>query len=419
MNSYLSNYRFGERLFNSIPKSNTSLIVVIPCHNEPDLISSLNALFSCQIPPSIAVEVIVVINAGFDAEEEIKNQNQSTLELAKTWSQENQKENIDYLFYLNNNLPKKLAGVGLARKIGMDEAVDRFNQINGEEGVIVCFDADSKCDSNYLSEIYNSFSQNRKAPGASIYYEHPLEGDEFQSHIYDGIIQYELFLRYYRQAFKFTGHPQAFHTVGSSMAVKTWAYQKQSGMNKRKAGEDFYFLQKIIQLGDFMEINSTRVIPSPRTSDRVPFGTGRSMLEYLDGDKMETTYSFHSFQDVKIFIELFLKEYETNKLYDNTFLKSLPLSIQSFLEQNDFEVRIKDMLEYGTNTSSFSKRFYNWFNAFRVLKFIHFSRDAFYENESILFGCKSVLSKLNISVDSDTESLAMLGKFRLLDKNPA
>ena len=134
---------------------------------------------------------------------------------------------------------------------------------------------------------------------------------------------------------------------------------------------------------------------------------------------METTYSFHSFQDVKIFIELFLKEYETNKLYDNTFLKSLPLSIQSFLEQNDFEVRIKDMLEYGTNTSSFSKRFYNWFNAFRVLKFIHFSRDAFYENESILFGCKSVLSKLNISVGSDTESLAMLGKFRLLDKNPA
>jgi hypothetical protein len=143
------------------------------------------------------------------------------------------------------------------------------------------------------------------------------------------------------------------------------------------------------------------------------------MLEYLDGDKMETTYSFQSFQDVKIFIELFLKEYETNKLYDNTFLKSLPLSIQSFLEQNDFEVRIKDMLEYGTNTSSFSKRFYNWFNAFRVLKFIHFSRDAFYENESILFGCKSVLSMFNISVGSDTESLAMLGKFRLLDKNPA
>ena len=129
MNSYLSNYRFGERLFNSIPKSNTSLIVVIPCHNEPDLISSLNALFSCQIPPSIAVEVIVVINAGFDAEEEIKNLNYSTLELATTWSQENRKENIDYLFYLNNDLPKKHAGVGLARKIGMDEAVDRFNQI--------------------------------------------------------------------------------------------------------------------------------------------------------------------------------------------------------------------------------------------------------------------------------------------------
>ena len=419
MNSYLLNYRFGERLFNSIPNSNTFLIVVIPCHNEPDLISSLIALSECEIPVEIAVEVIVVINAGFDAEEEIKNQNQSTLELAKTWSQENQKENIDYLFYLNNDLPKKYAGVGLARKIGMDEAVDRFKQINNEEGVIVCFDADSKCDSNYLKEIHTSFSEKINAPGASIYYEHPLEGEEFKSDIYTGIIQYELFLRYYRQAFKFTGHPQAFHTVGSSMAVKTWAYQKQSGMNKRKAGEDFYFLQKIIQLGGFMEINRTRVIPSPRTSDRVPFGTGRSMLEYLDGDKMETSYNFKSFRDVKIFIELFFKEYETSKLYGNAFIESLPLSIKSFLELNDFEVRIKDMLEYGTNTSSFSKRFYNWFNAFRVLKFVHFSRDQFYENESILVGCNSVLRELNIGKDSDMAALSMLEKIRLLEKNQA
>ena len=253
----------------------------------------------------------------------VKKLNESTFELANSWTAKNKRENLDYLIHLNNELPKKHAGVGLARKIGMDEAVDRFEQINNKEGVIVCFDADSKCDSNYLEEVYRSFSDNPEAPGASIYYEHPLKGEGFEEDIYQGIIQYELFLRYYRQAFKFTRHPQAFHTVGSSMAVKTWAYQKQSGMNKKKAGEDFYFLQKIIQLGNFMEINTTRVIPSPRTSDRVPFGTGRSMLEYLEGKSLDESYSFQSFRDVKVFIELFLKEYETNKRYESDFLSSL------------------------------------------------------------------------------------------------
>lgn len=416
MKSYLSNYRFEERIFSEVPKPNTELIVVIPCHNEPDLVSSLISLSTCTIPEGISVEVISVINSAQNAEQAIKDQNQDSYKTAINWSLENKSDHIKFFFHLNNELPKKHAGVGLARKIGMDEAVDRFEQINNKEGIIVCFDADSKCDTNYLQAIYNSFKNYPEAPGASIYYEHPLEGNEFPEEIYQGIIQYELFLRYYRQAFKYTGHPQAFHTVGSSMAVKTWAYQKQSGMNKRKAGEDFYFLQKIIQLGGFMEINSTRVIPSPRTSDRVPFGTGRSMLEYLEGDTMELTYSFKSFKDVKIFIESFLQEYETNKLFGIDFLNSLPASIKSFLIQSDFETRIKDMLQYGTTKDSFSKRFFNWFNAFRVLKFVHFARDEFYKNEPLLSGSESVLKENGLPIQDEVNSLTMLNLFRTLDR---
>lgn len=58
-------------------------------------------------------------------------------------------------------MPAKKAGVGLARKIGMDEAAFRLNSIN-QDGVILCFDADSQCQPNYLKEIESHFLNNPK-----------------------------------------------------------------------------------------------------------------------------------------------------------------------------------------------------------------------------------------------------------------
>ena len=92
---------------------------------------------------------------------------------------------------------------------------------------------------------------------------------------------YELHLRYLNLFSRFTGFPYAYHTIGSCFGVRAETYASQGGMNKRKAGEDFYFLHKIIPLGEFREINNTCVIPSPRESDRVPFGTGAAIGKYL------------------------------------------------------------------------------------------------------------------------------------------
>lgn len=415
MNHYLSNYRFGGRLFDSQPNSKTQLTVVIPCYNETGLIQSLESLLACDQSNEFSVEVIVIINASESETNDIKELNSNTYKEAQEWSQKNSSDWINFLIYLNNDLPKKHAGVGLARKIGMDEAVDRFEQIENLNGVIVCFDADSKCDSNYLIEIRRQFSLNPKANGASIHFEHPTEGEEYSTEIYDGIVLYELFLRYYRQAFKYTGHPQAFHTVGSSMAVTTKAYQMQTGMNKRKAGEDFYFLQKIIQLGNFIEINTTRVIPSPRTSDRVPFGTGRALLEFIEGRDLRSAYSFDSFIEIKNFIEAIFNEYRLDGDFGNSFVAQLSPSIKSFLRDSDFGTRSQDLRQYGKNEVTFSKRFYNWFNAFRVLKFVHHSRDNFYPNGNLMKESCQLLDNKSSPIPPSTE-VELLKKFRELDK---
>ncbi len=85
------------------------------------------------------------------------------------------------------------------------------------------------------------------------------------------------------------------------MAVRAKTYAKVGGMNRRKAGEDFYFMHKIMPQGEFSEINQTCVFPSCRVSDRVPFGTGRAQTEWLREGKVELeTYSPKVFEDLKM-----------------------------------------------------------------------------------------------------------------------
>ena len=66
--------------------------------------------------------------------------------------------------------------------------------------------------------------------------------------------------------------PYVFHTVGSAMAVKALPYVKAGGMNRKQAGEDFYFIQKLVPSGGYFNLNSTTVYPSPRISFRFHSG---------------------------------------------------------------------------------------------------------------------------------------------------
>lgn len=355
---YFQRFGFCGRQIKEAAPPELGLVVVIPCFHEPDLIGSLASLWHCD-RPACAVEIIVVINSALGGNPEARAQNQKTLNEATAWAVHHNEPRFKLHLLHFPDLPPKQAGVGLARKIGMDEALRRFGDAGNPEGIIVCFDADCRCERNYLGSIERHFRTHPRTPACSIHFEHPLTSD--------AIIAYELHLRYYVEALRYAGFPYAHHTIGSSMAVRADVYRKQGGMNKRQAGEDFYFLQKIFPLGDFTDLNETTVIPSPRVSDRVPFGTGKAVGDYV-GEERGWTYPLQAFLDLK---ELISRAPE--KLADGC---SEPL--KSYLTQQGFDAA---MTEIGANTSSaaaFRKRFFQWFNGFQAMKFVHHARDHSY-----------------------------------------
>lgn len=407
MSYYLNNFTVREPLILDQIPNDLSVVVVIPCCNEKELVASLQSLYACDEAQG-SVDVITVVNASEVADETVIKQNNDALAEAREWAATHQKDKLHFHFIEENSLPKKHAGVGLARKIGMDEAARRFEVNNNPNGIVLCYDADANCEKNYLVEVEKHFKNNPKTPACSIHFEHPTSGTDFSENIYKGITQYELHLRIYKNGLKYAGLPYAFHTIGSSMAVRSDAYQKQNGMNKRKAGEDFYFLQKLIPLGGFTELTTTKVIPSPRVSDRVPFGTGKAMQNWMnDGEPMMQSYNVKSYQDLKEFNTILPNLYRHESY-------NFPLTINAFLESIAWEKDLKNIKKNSTSETHFVKLFYNWFNAFKVLKFMHFSRDNYYADASV-FEAGNELLKL-LGKGTEKEMLGLLEQFRLLDK---
>jgi hypothetical protein len=409
--------RFGSlpRQIQTPPGPGLGLVVVIPCFCEPDLVATLESLWNCA-RPNAAVEVIVVINSAAGSQAGILELNLETARRAHEWITTRRDPHLGFHILEYPDLPPKHAGVGLARKIGMDEAARRFDDVGRPAGVIVCFDADSTCDPGYLAVIERHFAAHPRSPGASIYFEHPLSGNH-PPEVYEAVAAYELHLRYYRQGLRYAGFPHAFHAIGSSMAVRAGAYQRMGGMNRRKAGEDFYFLNKLIPLGNFTEINSTRVIPSPRPSDRVPFGTGRAVREMLAGNAFQT-YPLSAFEDLRLWLATIPDLYDAAARGDFGSPGSLPASIEKFLVAQDWPAVLADIRENTSSRGAFTKRFFRWFDAFRAMKFVHHARDHFHGPGHILRDPMALLERLALETRPQRDSLTVLDllrRYRRLD----
>ncbi len=411
--SYLNKHSLFKPFILSEPEPGTGIIVVIPSFSEPDVLNSLESLYDSD-RPSFPVEVIVVVNAPDDAGLNILDQNRKTVRQVEQWIRK--KCSPFFRVYLVDAppFPSSYAGAGLARKAGMDEALRRFNMLKNEGGIIASFDADSRCDRNYFTELEKCFSDHQ-IRGCTIYFEHPLSGDDQLPTVYEAVAGYELYLRYFIQAMRQTGFPWSFHTLGSCFAVRAKVYASQGGMNRKKAGEDFYFLHKIFPLGKFTEVNTTRVIPSSRISGRVPFGTGAAIKRYISGDRsLLNTYSVSSFDDLSVLFSANSGLFNASENQVRNVVAGLPGCLEDYLNNNGFPEAVEQMNLHSASLLTFRKRFFTWFNALRLLKYLNFARENCHSAQPLLLMAGELLRRTGEVASADCAGL--LTGFRKLQR---
>ena len=395
---YLSSYlakRCDDRLyktFNPDPVSDLDIIVVIPAYKEKyaTILKTIESLEETS-HTGISIAVLILVNYKDTDPAEIKEASQILHDQLTSYRTDLQ------LYTFISELTGKHKGVGLARKILMDTALLWFNQ-NEVEGLIVNLDADTTVAENYFTSITAYFDSHLEMEAACIHVEHPYENNS--------IIDYELHLRYFINMQRIAGLPYAMQTIGSAMAVRSLSYAKEGGMNLRQAGEDFYFLHKYSTNMTLGEIHNTTVYPSGRISDRVPFGTGKAVGDHLDQAKPFTTYN-------KIgFIELadWIKEVESSliKSFDLPPPSFQPLKL--YLNAVNYTSNWDRISKASSTPLGRIKAFYAWFDAFKLMKYLHFIRDKGIDDVDLHTAIDDLFEILEIEKSADP-----LSQLRKLD----
>ena len=229
---YFTRFKCKSKIFSNNPCRDTGIIVVIPCYDDSFIFQTLASL-ETAINPIAKLELIVVVNSSATTPNSIIEENRRIYKELDNKAKSNFYKTFQLLAVIVEDLPKKIAGVGYARKLGMDEAVRRFDYLGNSEGIIVSLDADSLVAEQYFVEIEKCFSENEKSSACVMQFKHDYNIDLYSSDVINACKLYEIYLRYFKLALKTTGFPYAFHTIGSCFAVKAKAYIKVGGMTRR------------------------------------------------------------------------------------------------------------------------------------------------------------------------------------------
>ena len=180
---------------------------------------------------------------------------------------------------------------------------------------------------------------------------------------------YEQRLDQYVRGLAWAGSPYAYHTLGSTIAVRAEAYAKVRGFPKRNAGEDFHLLNKLAKVGHIVSLEAPRIQIQARNSDRVPFGTGpaiNQLLKHADPELARIFYHPEVFSQLKSWLEVL-------PLSRSIDLRDLPLSQQTLhvLESLGTESAIASARKTGKHAETFARHLHNWFDGLKTLRFVH------------------------------------------------
>ncbi len=361
-----------------IPEAHFRAAVVIPALAEfaslPHTLASLATNPAAELANTM---ILVVVNSSPATPRDKKIDNQKTLAALRKGCPRfaGSLEHGKNLFWIDAETDGHQltanGGVGEARKIGMDCSL-RFLDYSGTFGLplLLCLDADTRVENNYLPEIFAFFAKNPTAIAATVNFTHQRGATNEMD---NAINLYELFMRYYCLGLRLAGSPYAFHALGSAMVTTAAGYVKCGGMRARNGGEDFYFLQAARKVGLIGDIKKTTVYPAARPSDRVPFGTGPRLKDILSGNEC---WFYHP----RIFSEL-KKIIQTVENIDKVddFIRLPALLCDSadtpfarFTREEFRGIWHKIFTNTHKEIPQLRWAFHTWFDAFRTLKFIHF-----------------------------------------------
>jgi len=394
-------------------------VLIVPAFDEAaDFIARLLGNLTFGNQPN-ALLVISVINAPVDAGASARTR---TLALLETPPVRNHCAGIDILTIdaASHALPADQA-TGLARKIGNDIACHLMLRGQIKNLVLCNTDADAVLPPDYFRQIAAAYftdsrignaTQSRASanknelPGALIL---PFTHHSSDPHLHDAGQLYELYLRRLYENLAQCGSPYAYPALGSVLAINPALYAKSRGFPKRRAGEDFYLLNKIAKLADVVHLAGNPIVLEARASSRVPFGTGPAIEKALHTKAVEfSSYSPASFALLNRFYSGFRELGEVSNTHPSARGivrdKLWPTSWQDpdllwLLKRLGLPTVLKKLQANHPTGNAQRRAVHEWFDALKIVRFLNEARH-FHPDEPLLkTTIKSTINRLETATE--------------------
>ncbi|PLX92592.1 MAG: hypothetical protein C0621_09150 [Desulfuromonas sp.] len=352
-------------------KGYTGAIVIPALAESESLFLTLDALAATPPVTGERFLAVIVVNARADAPDAEQYDNQRTLQ--RLHNAPPLRPDLDLTWVDATSVGKELppnAGVGLARKIGFDLALER---LAGPQSLLISLDADTLVEASYLRALTDHFAASTSG-GAVLPFRHQHAATP---DLQEAVDRYELYLHGYRLGLELAGSPYAFHTIGSAFACRASAYCAAGGMNRRHAGEDFYFLQQLARTSGVAQLVGTTVHPSPRISHRTPFGTGQSVAAYAAGRNDITLYPIEAFLLLRQTLQLLASGHNRTAQMILEDAAQIVESLATFLEQQKLRAIWPKLQQTHRESQRFQHAVSTWFDGLKSLRLLRFASDPF------------------------------------------
>jgi hypothetical protein len=149
------------------------------------------------------------------------------------------------------------------------------------------------------------------------------------------------------------------------------------GFPRRNAGEDFYLLDKLAKVGALHRPACEPIRLRSRTSDRVPFGTGRKVGEIVAKGGALSTYHPKVFELLEVTLRalrqaVVARSAELLPSLLNAALDSGTVgAVSSALEELQVFEALPSMFDASPDSRVRERRLFTWFDALRTLRFVH------------------------------------------------
>jgi hypothetical protein len=173
-------------------------------------------------------------------------------------------------------------------------------------------------------------------------------------------------------------------------------------MNKRKAAEDFYFLEKLAKNYPINKIDSATVYPSKRSSWRVPFGTGQRVTRFLSGTQNEyLLFDPAMFVVLKDWLEVYNSDTISNSRDVLNQTTEIHIELYNYLLHNNYTKQWEKILSNTKSRRQLTHQKKIWFDGFKTLKLIHHLRDTAFPEINMFDALDMFFIKLGINKSID------------------